>query len=362
MQNSSSQYSQKQHITLLCGGQSDEYDVSLKSATQVMHALDRDKYEVTPVVIAKENGYWLVPTTEVEWSASSTLPFAADRSEALSPAAAVHKLQSEKRIDVALLILHGQNGEDGVIQGFLETCSIPYTGSGVAASSLCMEKGWYQEVIQHHGFVVPQSISLDRAVAIDTHELQNHINSTFGFPCFVKPVGGGSSVGTSRVMNEAELDAAIELGFQYSAEILVQELIQGEEVTCGVLEIDGAAVALPVTAIRPKNATFFDYSAKYTPGATEEITPAPIDEALSTKIQHISKTIHELVGCRGMSRTDLIIENETNRIVVLETNTIPGMTETSLLPQGAAAIEISFSKLLDYIITAATTQYPTSVQ
>jgi D-alanine-D-alanine ligase len=238
--------------------------------------------------------------------------------------------------DVVFIAMHGKYGEDGTVQGFLELTGIPYTGSGVLASALAMDKIKSNELFVAHGLKIPAQY-----------------NKKISFPCVVKPAQGGSSVGVTIVKKKAGLKKAMEVALSFDSVVLIQQYVPGIEVTCAVLDEGGDAepIALPPTQIIPREAEFFDYHAKYTPGATEEITPPRLPAQIIKKIQQTAVSAHQILGCFGMSRTDMIVAGDD--IFVLETNTIPGMTETSLYPQAAAAIGISFPELLDKIIQSA---------
>jgi len=311
-------------VVVLCGGVSPEHEVSLATGRTVASALDRATYDVQTVTIARDGH-------SMAW------------------------LESVRAANIVFIALHGAGGEDGTIQGLLETMRIPYTGSGVLASALAMDKARSGQLLAANGLHVPRFSAIERSVPFSfSHENEKGFRAAadaVGFPCVVKPSNCGSSVGVSIVRLVSELDAAGERAFAHSDIALVQEYIAGREVTCAVLD-DGEPVALPPTEIVPKSATFFDYDAKYTPGASEEITPPRLPSEVIAEIQRTAVRAHGILDCSGVSRTDMIIADD-GRLFVLETNTIPGMTETSLLPQAAAAAGIPFSALLDRIIHAA---------
>src|SRR3989338_3385330 len=315
----------KLKILLLMGGSSAEHEVSLASGKNVLAALDPKKYTVNTCVVPKK-GAW---STVVTQSIQKHYP------------------------DIAFLALHGAFGEDGRIQGLLECARIPYTGSGVLASALAMDKVLSARIFKLHGLTVPQFQIVTKKYPFNPKQSK--------LPIIVKPANSGSAIGVSIVKNHREIPDAIQTALRYSDRALMQTYIKGREVTCGILEDPktGIPFALPPTEIKPKTNTFFDYHAKYTTGASEEITPAPFPKPMIKKIQKAALTAHTALGCRGMSRTDMIVQNtkhKTNppaggaKLYVLETNTIPGMTHTSLLPQGAAAVGIDFPRLLDILI------------
>ncbi len=304
----------KIRLALLSGGDSSEREVSLNSGDQVYNALDKEKYEIKRYD----------PKT--------------DLSELVNDA---HK------IDAALIILHGPNGEDGTIQGLLELLNIPYQGAGVMGSALAMNKIASKQLYHQADIPVPNYTYFEKYQDIDI----NACAQAIGFPMVVKPVNAGSSVGIAIVNNESELLSAIEKAFDQDNSILMEEYIKGTELTCGVLG-NHELEPLPVIEIVPgQEYGFFDYKAKYVVGATEEICPARIDDIVKDKVQEYAITAHKALFLRGYSRTDMILRD--GRLYVLETNTIPGMTETSLYPQAAKAAGYSFPKLLDRLISLA---------
>ncbi len=301
----------KTTVALLSGGISSEREVSLKSGDQVYEALDKAKYNILRYD----------PATDIERLVSDA-----------------------SRIDVALIILHGPYGEDGTIQGLLDLLKIPYQGSGVLGSALAMNKLVTKQLYEKAGLPVPPYVSIRPEDHIPPKELGRRL----GWPLVVKPVQAGSSIGMSIVKNEKDVPEALEKAFAQDETVLVETFIDGTEITGGVIG-NQILEPLPLIEIIPNEThTFFDYEAKYTAGLTQEICPARIDEHLTQKAQQIAIDAHNALFCTGYSRTDMIV-NDGN-IFVLETNTIPGMTRTSLLPQAAQKAGYSFGQLLDRLI------------
>ncbi|MGQ9485054.1 MAG: D-alanine--D-alanine ligase family protein [Desulfosoma sp.] len=306
----------KLRVALLAGGVSAEREVSLKSAQQVLHALDKEKYEV----------------------------FRYDPREDLP-----RLVQDASRIDVALIILHGRLGEDGTIQGFLESLGIPYQGSGVLGSAVAMNKIVSKRLYEQAGISVAPYVVIDRRDPSACERIVQEL----GLPVVIKPEHEGSSIGLSIVRHEKDLPQALDKAWAYDRRCLVEKYIPGIEVTGGVLGNDDLQ-ALPLVEIVPGNQyEFFNYEAKYTPGASKEICPARLSPPLTQRAQELALRAHRALCCRGYSRTDMMVHVETEEIYVLETNTIPGMTPTSLFPQAAAAAGLSFSQLLDRLIDLA---------
>ena len=343
----------KLNVAILMGGPSAEHDVSLATGQVLLQHLDRSKYDIKPVTVSREVRELIQggtsPSLPTETASSidqnTTIPL---------PASTALKEAQEAKIDVVFIAMHGEFGEDGRLQGLLEFFDIPYTGSGVLASSLAMDKVKSSELFRLHGLLVPPYTHFMRW-EWDRHErlILDFVAQALGTPWVVKPVDRGSSVGVSITHAQEALRAAIQSVFQHSDHVMVQQHIQGAEVTCAVLHEDPCSEPwpLPPTEIIPKSKAFFDYFSKYTPGATEEITPPRLHPAIITQIQATAVQAHKILDCYGMSRTDMIVQGE--KIYVLETNTIPGMTETSLYPQAAQAIGLGFSELLDRLIAAA---------
>lgn len=310
----------KTRVGVIYGGPSSEHDVSLASGLAICRNLDKSKYEILRVIIDRK-GRWQV-----------------GRQSGLEEAAAIKLLKT--KIDVAFLGLHGSFGEDGFLQGLLDSAKIKYTGSGAKASHLAFDKELAQKQYEHHGLPVP-------AWEILTSPNQE---VSMSLPIVVKPTTEGSSVGVGIVKSRNELQAAVQQAFSHGERIMVQEYIDGIEVSCGVLE-KPKLIALTPTELRPVKDDFFSYEAKYDIGGTEELTPPILPKEIIRSIQELAIHAHEVLGCRGYSRTDMFVSG--NKIYVIETNTLPGFTPTSILPQQAEHDDISYAKLLDIIIERA---------
>jgi len=355
-------------IWVLCGGTSTEHGVSLVSGRQIAAALGSGGYRVRPVVIARDGG-WRVhsrtfgPGAEAAEIQAAIQGISLDGAEAIECDEALGALRRDKPACV-FIALHGPGGEDGALQGMLDWAGARYTCSGPAASALAMDKIRAQAFFACLGFRIPYSVSTldldpDDRLDPDRHaaRLACLAKERLSLPVFVKPSFGGSSLGMTRVEWPAHMEPAVKQALETSSEVLVEQEIAGRELTCGVLEMRGddggfRARALPVTEIRPVKAEYFDYEAKYTPGACEEITPAPIDERTTLQVRDAALRAHSSLGCRGMSRADFILGDD-GELYILEINTIPGMTPTSLLPQGAARIGLSYADLCDCLIQSA---------
>lgn len=339
------------NVAVLMGGQTVEHEVSLKTGKVIVESLDKSKYNVKPIIIGKD-GKWFVPKGYI-----GQLYQEQPNEHGIAPlniGLALDRIINEK-VDVVFIAMHGPLGEDGTVQGLFELIGLPYTGSNVLASSLAMHKMMSRKLFKLEGLNVPLSISFTESQwNKDKGAIVSEIREKIGFPCVFKPMELGSSVGISIAKAEDDICRCYEEVIPYTSEILVEEFIDGIELTCAVLGALGGGEPIPLvpTQIIPISSKFFDYEAKYTPGATQEITPPrDVSEEKIRELQDIAVRAHKILGCGGMSRTDMIMRGET--IYVLELNTIPGMTETSLYPQAARAAGISFPDLLDNIIQIA---------
>lgn len=302
------------------GGPSAEYDVSLNTGKMILANLDKKKYTAKGIRIGK-NGKWPVK---------------------------ISKLKND--FDVALIAMHGEYGEDGTIQKLLEKIRLPYTGSGSRASSLGMDKAVSTRIFEKAGIKAPRFsiLKIRKGNLMPSGKAQ----TLFDLPVVVKPSDRGSSAGTAIVKKIQELLPAIKEAAKFSENVMVQQFIEGREFTCGVLEVKGKPIALPPTEIVPKLRGFFDYYSKYTSGASREITPPRIPTSEIKKIQSLTLKAHKAIGAKGISRSDFMQDGKGN-FYILEINTIPGMTATSLLPQEAKSAGIEFPELLDLIISSA---------
>jgi D-alanine-D-alanine ligase len=304
----------KLRLALLSGGKSSEREVSLKSGGQVFAALDKAKYDIKRYD----------PQTDLN-----------------------QLIADAPNLDIALIIMHGRWGEDGTIQGLLDLLELPYQGSGVMASAVAMNKEVSKMLYLQAGLQVPREIFYSRHDAIDPAIVE----AAVGLPAIIKPVNEGSSIGITVAHSREQIMDGIQHALIYDHRVLVEEFITGLEVTAAILGNDDLQ-AMPLVEIIPgESYHFFDHEAKYTAGATKEIVPARLSPEMTARVQGYGLKAHRALGCRGYSRTDFIIRD--NDIYVLETNTIPGMTATSLFPQAAAAAGLEFPTLLDRLVELA---------
>ncbi|MBR3182661.1 MAG: D-alanine--D-alanine ligase [Eggerthellaceae bacterium] len=248
--------------------------------------------------------------------------------------------------DVAFMCLHGRKGEDGVMQGMLEIIGLPYTCSGVLASATAMDKSRSKVLYELAGIPTPPSVTLMRMGEYDVKSIADEV----GVPCVVKPVTEGSTIGIEIVDDSAELEGSIERAFEFDDVVLVEKYVGGKEITVAVLG-NNQPEALPIIEIVPRG-DFYDFDSKYAPGGSQHICPAPLEEELTAKINDYAARAHLALGCRGVSRSDFIIDDD-GVPWILETNTVPGMTATSLLPDAARAAGMSFPELCTRLIELA---------
>ncbi len=336
----------KLRVGVLMGGASAEREISLASGKNIAENLPTDRYEVvmldTLALMAHNPN---VPAELLAPERARLLPAALregieQTSRELLPATAI--VQPESQIDVVFLALHGRYGEDGTLQGLLELIGIPFVGSGTLASALAMDKAMAKKIFRAEGLPTPRSSVIEKG----SFNL-NHLETML--PAVIKPVRQGSSIGISLVDDASALAAGIEEAFRFDSRLLIEERIVGREFTVGVIG-NSDLTALPVVEIIPKR-HFFDYKAKYDAECSEEVCPAEIGPELAAEAQTLAIRAHRALDCRGLSRTDLMLGPEG--LTILEVNTLPGLTENSLIPKAARAAGMTFPELLHRLIQLA---------
>lgn len=313
----------KTKIALLAGGYTGEAEVSYRSAAFVAKNIDPQLFKVYLITITKE-----------QWSYKDEN----DRSYTINKEDFSLTIEGEKVVfDLAFIMIHGSPGEDGLLQGYFDMIDMPYTSCDTLTSSLSMHKTYTKVLLRN----IPD-INLASSVLLSEDEQESGASKIIGklkIPYFVKPNAGGSSIGMSKVTKGEDLQGAIDLAFNTintGKEVIVEEFVEGREFTIGAYRTKGELIVLPATEIIPKN-IFFDFEAKYTPGATEEITPADLNAEQNERIKKIIKLIYEELNCKGMVRIDFFLEKDSGLFYFIEINTIPGQTETSFIPQQVRA-------------------------
>lgn len=321
-------------VGVLMGGRSSERAISLVTGEAVYTHLDRSKYIVKKIELTEKGRFVFIP----EKGAKRTLDL----------------LGNDRRfVDCMFIALHGSVGEDGAVQGLLEVLGIAYTGPNILASAIAMNKVRTADIYRAAGIATPDFVHFTKKEwAKNKAEFLKNITTTIKYPCVVKPVDQGSAVGVVIAKNESELLRGVQQVQKKFDWLMVQTCIRGQEATCGVLEKRGVPLPLPPTHILPNYGEFYDYSSKYKKGGSTHVCPADFPEEINEEMQRLAVRAHRALWCRGMSRTDMFVDDK-NKIWAIETNTIPGMTPTSLLPEAAAQAGMSFTEMLDLIILAA---------
>lgn len=323
----------KKNIALVMGGFSGEHDISIASGNQVYGQLDHSKYNVYKIVIDRDGWYWE--------RNGEHLPV--DRDDFT-----VTDNGQKVLFDLAFIIIHGNPGENGVLQGYFDMLGIRYTTCGFYTSALTFQKGYCNPVVKSFDVVkVAKSVLL--------YSMDDVLKTQYlKLPVFVKPAAGGSSVATTKVKNADELLPAVREAFKEDHAVLVEECIVGREFDCGVFrKADGELLVFPITEIIPKGGhEFFDYEAKYQ-GFSNEVTPAEVDERISKHIQEVSLQLYDLLGCKGIVRFDFIHDMAADELYFLEVNTIPGQSAESIVPKQAKAMGIQPAELYEMSIQAA---------
>ncbi|MFO7939186.1 MAG: D-alanine--D-alanine ligase [Bacteroidales bacterium] len=326
----------KKNIALVAGGNSSEYGVSINSAAQIEAVLDTNRYNIYKVVIRGDD--WVV-------SSPMACDIPVDKSDFS------FRLNNQKTsFHCALIIIHGTPGENGILQGYFEMLNIPYTTAGILASSLTFNKVFTKNYLKPFNIPTANYVLVTQKHRPATQEI---LDKT-GLPCFVKPNKGGSSFGITKVKSEEQLQPAIDKAFEEDNEVLIEQFLEGTELTCGVLKTRGKTYLLPPTEIVSKN-EFFDYEAKYTKGMADEITPARISKALEKEIQERSSFIYDTLNMKGLIRVDYIYANNT--LYFMEVNTTPGMSAASIVPQQVEAAGYDLGELFGEIIEDALLQH-----
>ena len=343
----------KKRIAVIFGGHSTEYDVSLQSAFSVLQSIDRSRLEIVPVGITRE-GEWYHYTGKIEKISNNTW---FEDEENLYPIIVSQSRLSqtfiefygdkfkEFPIDLVFPILHGKNGEDGTLQGLFELAGIPVVGCNTLSSAICMDKDRAHKLVSLVGIAVPESVTFKR---FEKETAYKEIKEKLCCPIFVKPVRAGSSFGITRINEMQQLDAAVELAFQYDREVIVEEAVNGFEVGCAILGNDTLTVGR-IDEIE-LSGSFFDYIEKYTLQSSKIYMPARVDYETEKRIQETAEVIYKVLGCSGYARVDMFYTS-SGEIVFNEVNTIPGFTTHSRYPNMMKGIGLSFTEVLEKLIS-----------
>jgi len=309
----------KKNIALVAGGYSGEAVISVQSAAVIEKQLDSSKYNVYKIAISRSS--WTYTGADGKTAEIDKNDFSLTLNG------------SKVTFDAVFIGIHGTPGEDGRLQGYFEMLGIPYTSCGMVTSALTFNKSYCNKIVAALDVVnVSKSVHIFKDQPYDAAALLQQLR----LPVFVKPAEGGSSIGMSKVTKAEELPAAIEKAFKEDAQVLIEEFIKGRELTCGLFKVNGQLTVLPITEVISSK-EFFDYEAKYTPGVSQEITPAQVPDEITQRVQQTAGVLYDRLNCRGIVRVDFIWEEATGKLFFLEVNTMPGQSENSLVPQQVRA-------------------------
>ena len=349
----------KLSVCVLFGGMSPEHEVSLRSAESVLNNIDHEKYNVYPVGITKEGDWFVFGGKDYcELPAGTWLDNPDNRRATISPIRGQGLLRFEgdcvvrERIDVVFPVMHGENCEDGAIQGLLQLAGIPYVGPHIAASAVAMDKTLTKLVVDQA--CVPQAawhLVRSNELTHRTDKVLDTLEAKFSYPMFVKPAGTGSSVGVSKATDRVTLEKALTDAAKFDKKILVEEFIHGREVEVAVMGND-SPVASGCGEI-DSGAEFYDYEAKYVTDTSTAYIPARISEDVEEQVRELAVKVYSAIGCQGLSRVDFFVTYEDNRIVFNEINTLPGFTSISMYPKLFAASGIPYGQLIDELLKLA---------
>lgn len=315
-------------IAVVAGGNSSEYEISVKSAAEVAKLLSL-VYHVYIIMIRGSNWYWEDQKGRYHNIDKNDFTLKTDNNRI--------------RFDAAFVAIHGTPGENGLLQGYFDMIQIPYSSCSAFCSALTFNKQACKLYLKEYGIPMAKNLLVRKDNIPDISLIIKHT----GLPCFVKPNESGSSFGVTKVRTADELPSAIETAFRESREVMIESFMDGREVACGVVKVKGKSFILPVTEIISKN-EFFDYEAKYTPGKSDEVTPADMPSDITNLIQDLSSEVYDILGCKGIVRVDFIVVD--GKPYFLEINTIPGMTGESLIPKQAMAAGIDLGELYTLVI------------
>ncbi len=349
----------KLSVCVLFGGISPEHEVSLRSAESVLNNMDPEKYNIFPVGITKSGDWILFGGTDYSMLPSGQwLEYPGNRRATISPVRGQGLLSFEgdcvvrEHIDVVFPVLHGENGEDGAMQGLLQMAGIPYVGPHVSASAVAMDKT-LTKLVADQAKVTQAKWQLVRNSEMETHpeSILDQIEGKFSYPVFVKPAGTGSSVGVSKASDRAGLCAALLKAGTYDEKILVEEFISGREVEVAVMGNESPVAS--VCGEIDSGAEFYDYDAKYITDTSVAYVPARIPEDVAEQVRDAAVRIYTAIGCQGLSRVDFFVTYEGDRVVFNEINTLPGFTSISMYPKLFAASGIPYGQLIDELLQLA---------
>lgn len=325
----------KKIIALLTGGTTGEWVISVKSAVTIAQHIDTTKFEVYKIMLT-ENGWFYEPSDSVK--------IAIDKNDFSLT------LEGRKiKFDGVFIAIHGSPGEDGKLQGYFDLIGMPYTTCNALTSAITMNKGYTKAIVNGiKDLHVAKSVQIFKDGGYNIADIKSELK----LPYFVKPNNGGSSIGMTKVKHADDLQEALDKAFNEDSQVLVEEFVEGREFSVGVYNANGKIVVLPATEVITTN-EFFDFEAKYTPGAAEEITPANMTDEERKRVENVITAVYQKLDCRGVVRVDYFLESGTGNLYFIEINTIPGQTATSFIPQQVAAMGLELKDFYTQIIEAA---------
>jgi D-alanine-D-alanine ligase len=342
-------------VAILCGGRSSEHSISCISAGGILAVIDRDRYQPLLIGITRTSGRWvLIPDSHPLSIMDGVLPSVPEDAPEINTDIHGFSLDGEAlKIDLIFPMLHGPYGEDGTIQGFCEIANIPYVGSGVLASAVAMDKSFTKIIFAAHGMKVAEGTLITSEQWQRNRAACETLISGLQYPFFIKPARGGSSRGTTKVKSLVELAPAIEQAHRFDRKAMVEVAVNGREIECAVLEVDGMVrTSMPGEIVIDSKFEFYDFEAKYLHGATTVKIPADIPETARAEIQRLAAMAFSALGCSGLARVDFFYCVD-GQIVINELNTMPGFTPTSVFPQLMGASGIDYSQIIDELIKGA---------
>jgi D-alanine-D-alanine ligase len=354
----------KLNVAILAGGRSSEHDISRLSARSIVEALDRDRYEPV-VVLVERSGDWRL-TTEARLALPGGAPTdgsatgasvdangtaVAPRSSEVRPATVTNPSAALRGVDVIFPVLHGPFGEDGTVQGLLETAGVPYVGAGVLASAVGMDKAIFKAILRDAGIPVADGI-VAYSARCDVDAVIEEVDTKLSWPVFVKPSRLGSSIGISKAATPDELRSALELAFSHDNKVVIETAVEGVEVECGVLGNDDPIVSQPGEVRISGDADWYDFETKYAEGRMELIVPAQLPDGAAERVRELALSVFHLIDCSGLARVDCFVTPDGD-VIVNEVNTMPGFTATSAYAKLFEASGISYNEVVDRLIQHA---------
>ena len=348
----------KLNVAILFGGCSSEHEISKESADTIISNISHTKYNVIPIYISKDGKWFLydgnihnIKNIDFEKLGTPTI-ISTDRSRK-----GLIRIVGEKfkhlKVDVFFPVLHGKNGEDGVLQGVFETSGIPYVGCGVLSSAVAMDKVFAKMIVNNIDVLQAPFLFFKKEDLENTEQIVKEVRNTIGYPCFVKPASSGSSIGISKAKNKKQLLEALNTAITYDNKVIVEKFIKGRELECAVLGTGGLDTKASLVGEIDTNEEFYSFDAKYNNMESRNIIPAQISEEISKQIQESSLKIFKLLDGKGLSRIDFFLEDSTNKVIFNEINTFPGFTGISMYPMLCKSMGYDIEALIDKLIEIA---------